>query len=131
MIGRGPVRRHLEAPAHLGHDDANAALQTGHMQRGDDWWCRIPFQVGVKHVAVIDDHATYRVVDMGSGRIEVRVATRDGGGAKGVTTFTGRDKQLHHSVRYGGRWGPPVLPRTPPRTRERRDSEAGEWLIRQ
>ena len=81
--------------------------------------------------AVIDDHATYRVGDMGSGRIEVRVATRDDGGAKGVTTFTGRDKQLHHSVRYGGRWGPPVLPRTPPRTREWGDSEAGEWLIRQ
>ena len=81
--------------------------------------------------AVIDDHATYRVGDMGSGRIEVRVATRDDGGAKGVTTFAGRDKQLHHSVRYGGRWGPPVLPRTPPRTREWGDSEAGEWLIRQ
>ena len=81
--------------------------------------------------AVIDDHATYRVGDMGGGRIEVRVATRDDGGAKGVTTFTARDKQLHHFMRYGGRWGPPVVPRTPPRTRERRDSEAGEWLIRQ
>ena len=77
------------------------------------------------------DHATYRVGDMGGGRIEVRVAIRDDGGAKGVTTFTARDKQLHHFMRYGGRWGPPVVPRTPPRTREWRDSEAGEWLIRQ
>ena len=39
--------------------------------------------------AVIDDHATSRVGDMGGGRtcIEVRVATRDDGGAKCVTTF--------------------------------------------
>ena len=80
---------------------------------------------------VADDDATHKVVNMGCCRVEVRVATRDDGGAKGVTTFTGRDKQLHHSVRYGGRWGPPVLPRTPPRTREWGDSEAGEWPIRQ
>ena len=80
--------------------------------------------------AVIDDHATYRVGGMGGGRIEV--ATRDDGGAKGVTTFTARDKQLHHFMRYGGRWGPPVVPRTPAaHAREWRDSEAGEWLIRQ
>ena len=37
IIGSGPVRRHLEAPAHREHGEANAASERGHMQRGDDW----------------------------------------------------------------------------------------------
>ena len=67
---------------------------------------------------------------MGGGRIEVRVATRGDGGTKGVTTRTGRDEQLYHSVWHDGRRGP-VIPWAPPRPRERRDGEAGERLIRQ
>ena len=44
--------------------------------------------------AVIDDNATYGVGDMGSGGVEVRVATRDNGGAKSVTITTGRNEQV-------------------------------------
>ena len=61
----------------------------------------LQFVVGVspnvgRMAAVIDDDATHGVGDMGSGGVEVRVATRDNGGAKGVTVTTGRNKQLHH-----------------------------------
>ena len=74
--------------------------------------------------AVINDNATYGVGDMGSGGVEVRVATRDNGGAKSVTITTGRNEQLHHRLWHGGRRGP-VLSRAPPCTCEQRDSEAG------
>ena len=43
-------------------------------------------------VAIIFDDATDNVSDMSRGRIEVDVATRDDGGAKGVTVDIGRDK---------------------------------------
>ena len=71
----------------------------------------LQFVVGVspnvgRMAAVIDDDATYGVGDMGSGGVEVRVATRDNSGAKGVTTTTGRNKQLHHRLWHGRRRGP-------------------------
>ena len=62
---------------------------------------------------VVDDDATYTVGNMCRGRVEAGVATRDDGGAKGVTTRTGRDEQLYHSVWHNGRRGP-VIPRAPP-----------------
>ena len=95
----------------------------------------LQFVVGVspnvgRMAAVIDDDATYGVGDMGSGGVEVRVATRDNDGAKGVTVTTGRNKQLHHRRWHSRRWGP-VLTRAPPCTCKQRDGEAGERLIRQ
>ena len=95
----------------------------------------LQFVVGVspnvgRMAAVIDDDATYGVGDMGSGGVEVRVATRDNSGAKGVTVTTGRNKQLHHRRWHSCRWGP-VLTRAPPCTCKQRDGEAGERLIRQ
>jgi len=80
--------------------------------------------------AVIDDDATHGVGDMGSGGVEVCVATRDNGGAKGVTITTGCNKQLHYRLRHGRRRGP-VLTWAPPCTCKQRDGEAGERLIRQ
>ena len=127
------------------------ALGSGRVTEAKEQWRRVatgcqsvkpsdhPHQVGLhlatgispnvgRMAAVIDDHATYRVGDMGSGRIEVRVATRDDGGAKGVTIRTGCNKQLHHVVWQSSGRGPTVS-RAPPRTRKRRDGEADERLI--
>ena len=50
--------------------------------------------------AVIDDNATYGVGDMGSGGVEVRVVTRDNGGAKSVTITTGRNEQSIDTLLY-------------------------------
>ena len=50
MIGSWSVRRHLEAPAHLGHEEANTASSRGIMRTGEHWCCRISFQGGAKHV---------------------------------------------------------------------------------
>ena len=75
-------------------------------------------------VAVINNDATHHVRDMNGGCIEVSVATRDDGGAKGVTICTGRDKQLHHVVWQSSRWRQ-VTTWAPTRTRERRGGEVG------
>ena len=75
-------------------------------------------------VAGINNDATHQVRDMDGGCIEVSVATRDDGGAKGVTICTGRDKQLHHVMRQSSRWRQ-VSTWAPPRARERRGGEVG------
>jgi len=47
---------------------------------------------GVVAIIRLRGDATDNVSDMSRGRIEVGVATRDDGGAKGVTVDIGRDK---------------------------------------